>query len=990
MELPNKLHTDRVRKVLYTLFILSGFSGLIYESIWSHYLKLFLGHAAYAQSLVLVIFMGGMALGAWLAGKFSYRLSNPLLVYAIVEGVLGLAGLGFDVTFRGMQAWMFKSVIPLQQSSVSIDTIKWSFAGLLILPQSVLLGATFPLMSASIVRKFPQLTGQSLAWLYFTNSLGASVGVLVSGYFLVDLVGLPGTSLTAGLINFFLALSVWFISRSPKIWGTVATFDAVSSLEKRNTSARLMLSVALLTGMASFLYEVGWIRMLSLVLGSATHSFELMLSAFILGLALGSFYIRNRIAKAQNTEHLLGWVQVCMGTVAFLSIPIYNQSFDWMAVIVQGLERNDHGYAFYGFLSHAICLALMLPVTFLAGMTLPLITATLLSKGYGESNIGKVYAANTLGSIVGVLLAMHFVMPLFGLRQVVILGGFIDLLLGLWLLYRVADKVQGSRYTLVFCMTAILIACGITFFVHFDAEKMGSGVFRTGQARKSAEILFHQDGKTSTVEVFKQVDSDGIGITTNGKVDALIRTGEIASQDDYTMILSGVLPMMLHPKAENVAVIGIGSGRSTHALLMNPKLKSVDTIEIESAMVEGARQFGGLTERAFSDPRSHIHIDDAKTYFARHQKKYDFIVSEPSNPWVSGVSSLFSLEFYGQVKKYIAPNGYLVQWLQLYEINIPLVATVMNALSVEFNDYVIYATDDSDILIVASPSGTVPALSEWVFDEPELKKMLGYINVASVADIDSRRIGSVDVLGHYFYQQDNNANSDYFPVLDQGALKPRFMKDNASKLLDLRPVIFQLKGGKTSDVGLSPVKHYTQGNNAVQAQIIGEYFAWKHGGPAPTRPQDISVLEQIATIRSIHGRCDPEILMTVWPLAFSKFAADFLPYFSGETTRRISTDLVTSQCYEDAPDVVKYWVDFFDAVGTKNWKNAQSLGKHLLSIAQSDSAQAVFLEEQIVVASIQVLDLKTAKEILKRSEGRADRSVSLSFLAAFVGAMSPK
>lgn len=983
-------NSNQVRFVLYGLFILSGFSGLIYESIWSHYLKLFLGHAAYAQSLVLVIFMGGMALGSWLAGKLSHRLSNPLLIYALVEGILGIAAFGFDVTFRGMQTWIFDSVIPAFSSTIGVDAIKWSFASLLILPQSVLLGATFPLMSASIVRKFPQLSGMSLAWLYFTNSLGASVGVLASGFILIDWVGLPGTILTAGLINFFLALTVWFISRHPRLWGASAVFRAPEISGNVPAAPFVMLLVAFLTGMASFLYEVGWIRMLSLVLGSATHSFELMLSAFILGLAFGSFYIRNRIGKAASTTQLLGWVQVLMGTVAFISIPVYNLSFDWMATIIQGLQRNDQGYLFFGFFSHVICLALMFPVTFLAGMTLPLITATLLKQGYGESGIGKVYAANTLGSIVGVIAAMHLVMPVLGLRQVVIVGGLIDLLLGLWLLYRVAERTHLSRYAMAMSVCAVAIAIGITTFVHFDAEKISSGVFRTGIARKATDVVFHKDGKTSTVEVFQIENGDGIGITTNGKVDALIRKGDTASGDDYTMILSGVLPMMFMPKAENVAVIGIGSGRSTHALLMNPQLKSVDTIEIESAMVEGARHFGALTDLAFTDPRSKIHIDDAKTFFARHQKKYDFIVSEPSNPWVSGVSSLFSLEFYRQVKNYIAEDGLLVQWLQLYEIDIPLIATVMNALSVEFSDYTIYATDDSDILIVASPTGVVPRLSDWVFKVPELRKLLNYIDVASLADIDSRKIGSVDVLGHYFYQETKDANSDYFPVLDQGALKPRFKKQDASQLLNLHPVVAQLKGQPSPTVTLSPVRHYEQGNRAVQAQIIGEYFAWKQGGNAPSRAQDIDVLEKIAAIRSLHGKCESEVMMAVWPMAFADFSAQFLPHLSPGATRLVVADLVSSPCYAQAPDIVKSWLTFFESVGLReNKKEVQELGRKLLSTVRPASPAEGFLQEQIIIASFQLRDMNTAKEILKLSERKPDRSVTLNFLNALVETISP-
>jgi spermidine synthase len=264
------------RNLFYLLFTLSGFSGLIYESIWSHYLKLFLGHAAYAQTLVLAIFMGGMAIGSWLAGRYSVRWRNLLLGYALTEGVIGLCALVFHGVFVSATELAYSTVIPEIGSPWAVDLFKWSLAGSLILPQSILLGATFPLMSAGLIRRFPAESGTSLAMLYFTNSLGAAVGVLVSGFVLMNAVGLPGTILTAGLINIALALVVWSLVRNTPEKPGRAT--PPKSAKDAAHGWHLLLTASLLTGAASFMYEIGWIRMLSLVLGSSTHSFELMLS----------------------------------------------------------------------------------------------------------------------------------------------------------------------------------------------------------------------------------------------------------------------------------------------------------------------------------------------------------------------------------------------------------------------------------------------------------------------------------------------------------------------------------------------------------------------------------------------------------------------------------------------------------------------------------------------------------------------------------------
>src|SRR5689334_10201242 len=246
------------RPVFYALFVASGFAGLIYESIWTQYLKLFLGHAAYAQSLVLAVFMGGMALGAAACARLSPRLASPLRLYALVEALVGLAALVFHPLFVALTDWSYDSLLPALGSVPLALAAKVTLCALLILPQCVLLGATFPLLSAALVRAMPRAAGESLAMLYFTNSLGGAVGVLASGFVLIAAVGLPGTLRTAGAINIAIALAAASLARP---------IPGVSAAAPRSRGTDLLLAVALFTGLASFIYEISWIRMLSLVLG---------------------------------------------------------------------------------------------------------------------------------------------------------------------------------------------------------------------------------------------------------------------------------------------------------------------------------------------------------------------------------------------------------------------------------------------------------------------------------------------------------------------------------------------------------------------------------------------------------------------------------------------------------------------------------------------------------------------------------------------------
>jgi spermidine synthase len=185
-------------KLLFALFTLSGFTGLIYESVWSHYLKLFLGAAAFAQSFVLAVFMGGMALGAWLASRWSARTGNLLLAYGVIEALIGLTGLFFHEVYVLLTEISIEHAIPRLGSPQSVEVYKYWLCGVLIVPQTVLLGMTFPLMSGAVIRRSPDASGHHLAMLYFTNSIGAAAGALAAAFWLLGWIGMPGTMRVAG------------------------------------------------------------------------------------------------------------------------------------------------------------------------------------------------------------------------------------------------------------------------------------------------------------------------------------------------------------------------------------------------------------------------------------------------------------------------------------------------------------------------------------------------------------------------------------------------------------------------------------------------------------------------------------------------------------------------------------------------------------------------------------------------------------------------
>jgi predicted membrane-bound spermidine synthase len=773
-----KYPRDYLPSALFTIFIVSGFSGLIYESVWTHYLKLFLGHAAYAQTLVLSIFMGGLAIGSWLASRWSTRWASPLLAYAIIEGLIGLGGLGFHKAFTLLTALSFENVIPWLGGSSAIQVYKWSLSAIVILPQTILLGMTFPLMSVGLIRHRPATPGAHVSMLYFTNSIGAAAGVLASGFLLIPNVGLPGAMMTAGLLNVFVALATWLISRRlehvPSLSGSS---EGKERAEGSQSGYALLLLAAFITGLASFLYEIGWIRMLTLVLGSSTHAFELMLSAFILGLAFGGLWIRRRIDRLADSLKTLGIVQVVMALLALSTLFAYGRTFDLMGQAMGMFARSDAGYFGFNAISQMIAILVMVPTTFCAGMTLPLLTYTALRRGVGERAVGGIYAANTVGAILGVAAAVHLAMPIVGTKGVIIAGAAFDFALGLWLL-----AVVPGRKTLTVAVALGLIGFGLSLTVaHFDPQKMTSGVFRTGQARfDDVDVLFHRDGKTATVSLTREGTT--VKLATNGKIDAGMNTdpeGEPAL-DELTQNMAGALPLSLHPRAKTAAVVGIGSGMTSAILLAHPQLTRVETIEIEPLMVEGARMGMMPRNRAvFEDPRSVIHIEDAKTFLSTHGRRYDIIVSEPSNPWVSGVATLFSEEFYRHTVRHLEDEGILAQWIQLYEINLPLVASIVRAMSGVFEDYAVYNIDSSNILIVAKKSGKLEGPGAHIFESLRMRTELARVGIQEVADMTERRIGGKRLLDPMFAALGVPVNSDFFPFVDVNAVRARYMKENA-------------------------------------------------------------------------------------------------------------------------------------------------------------------------------------------------------------------
>jgi spermidine synthase len=916
---------------LLVLFLLSGFAGLIYQSIWSHYLGLTLGHAAYAQTLVLAIFMGGMAVGAAVAGRYTPRLRHLILAYAIIELLIGLAGLLFHPAFIAYTNFSQATALPAITSSGLASAYQWTTATALILPQCVLLGATFPLLSAGCLRIAPAMDGKILGGLYFSNSFGAAIGALAATFVLLPAIGMPGTVATAGWLNILVAVLaglMWWLGVG-RASAEVASFprarlgDALeeppSQPEPERRFLELILLSTFLSGAFSFVYEIGWIRLLNQALGTTVHSFELMLAAFIIGLAFGGLWIRNRSGRIRDVMRYVAWAQLLMGVAALLSVIVFSNSFEWVGWMLEAFQRNDEGYRLFMVGSATISMLVMFPAAFFAGMTLPLFTMALLRRGFGEGSIGSVYAANTLGSIAGVLLAVHLLIPLLGVHVAVMLAAIGDVAVGLYL-YRIAHPGTW-RWTpprLAGAIAILVVVASSAVLGKPDPLEQVAGVFRTGTTRldENTAITFLEDGKTATIAVYSSSGRRYGLISTNGKPDAsmAIDIGDAPTDDEITMLMAASLPLALHPSPAEVAVIGWGSGLTTHTLLGSDAVERVDSIEIEREMWVGARQFGERVQRAYRDPRSHVIFEDARTWFATGARKYDVIISEPSNPWVSGVASLFTREFYAFLADHLNDNGLLVQWMQVYELSDPLLAQMVAALIDVYPHVNVYTTNMTDLLFVSSKS-PIPDFDNTALEDLALAGELRRVGLAGQQDYRARYFGDRNFLENLVRLTGAEIHSDFYPTVSLKAPRDRYTQQSATVLDSVYrsgfPVTEVLSGvgipTRSAPISRDPTKHDRQaeagaivdglrGRDARQAPA-SDLAAWTSAalaGPS-VAVDDLAWTDGVALLasRSI-GALPPEDLegawiSPVWPDVREGFARDVLAVYENVARRDISS-----------------------------------------------------------------------------------------------------
>jgi spermidine synthase len=512
-------------------------------------------------------------------------------------------------------------------------------------------------------------------------------------------------------------------------------------------------------------------------------------------------------------------------------------------------------------------------------------------------------------------------------------GAGLDIVLGVGLLAACMPAVRRLE-PLAGGVLAGLAALLVLVLSTPDERRVLSGVFRGGEAAlpDDVHVLFRRDGKTATVGMLRWPDGT-VSITTNGKPDAAIMMDEgLPFGDEFTMVFAGTLPLAFHPQAKLAANIGFGSGLTTHTLLSTPQLTRVDTIEIEPAMVEAARGFLPHVRNAYQDPRSRIHIEDAKTFFSKHGTRYDIIVSEPSNPWVSGVASLFSEEFYARVKTHLAPGGVFVQWLQLYETDPALLASVMKALSPHFEDYVVFNANDSDMLIVAKARGMLPALDAGTLRQPGLAQELARLDIHTVEDLAARKLAGKAVLDPMFASYGVPPNSDYFPYVDQHAAKARFVDSSAIGLthLSVHPLpLLEMAGREKGPAGLTGrrMEHEVIRSEAVAgARALRDAIVTGRYEQVPGTVQRSALLPALLLTQCSSGLPD-----SAWVDTLLRLGETIVPHLSKEELEPVWKRLEGAPCFARLTDKQREWYWLVRSVGRRDGVRMAAHAKTILA-----------------------------------------------------------
>ena len=695
-----------IRLAALLLTVLTGFTGLVYEVAWQKYLAALLGSHGEATAAVLAIFLGGLSAGYALFGRATRRLverarreGRPprlLTFYALVEAGIGGYALLFPILFSGAQ---FVSLLgPVDQDALgfAFDVV---LSALLIGPPAVLMGGTIPVLTLALAGDLKHAT-RVHAWIYGCNTLGAFAGALAGAFVLVPVLGLDGVVRTMGAINLAAALVFVGLDRGAS---RVAPDLAEPASAEPVANFAVWAAIALLAGFGMMALQTTLNRIGALSLGSSHFTFAMVVAVFVLCIALGSLAVSVLPRIPRSLVVGSQWALV------YLMFPLYVALASapyWAHLARVRAGASDAAFFEYQAAIFFMALAALAIPVGLSGALLPLLFDQLRRQVRDLGAVaGRLYAWNTVGSLLGALLGGYMLLFWLDLHHVYRIA-MACLAVGASLLTLL---VLGRRRRLVTGLVLLPTLAVISLLPQWPPERLSSGVFRDRTAtpatflgpgpfferRIRAEILFYTDDPVSTVSVGRpRARPKNLSLRVNGKPDGAI-------EGDYpTMALLGLIPAHFAERHERCFVVGLGTGVTAGELASLEETREVTVAEISRGVIAAVRFFDGGNLGASRNPKVEIVRGDAYRSLLRSRGDYDVIVSEPSNPWVAGVEMLYSREFLEAARSRLAPGGVYAQWLHLYETDAQIVELVLRTYVSVFPHVSVWFTGTGDLLLL--------------------------------------------------------------------------------------------------------------------------------------------------------------------------------------------------------------------------------------------------------------------------------------------------
>lgn len=682
---------------LYLLFFLSGATSLVWETLWSRQLHWIFGTSQFAITTVLCAFMGGLAGGSLLAGRLGNRMGPPLRTYAILEAAIGLFGLAFPTLLRLIEPMYMSLATGLDP--VSFGLVQFLLVGAILILPTACMGATLPVLTPLVKGRE---AGKAIGRLYAINTIGAVVGVAAGGFYLLPEWWISGTSYLIAVANLLLGAGAWYLSSTNRLMLPEVEEGEPATAEEPADGLGALAIAAATAGFASLALEVAWFRVLGLVLGASAYAFSLMLLAFLVGIAVGGEaggWLADRLGRRARAG--AGLLQVGVASLAWGAMWLYG----WLPLVFVWLFFQIK--PFPELIWPAKCIVAMLvmtPPALLMGATFPVLIRAASPSARAE-DVGVIYGANTAGGVLGAFLAGFVLLPSIEVVGTVQVAVVVNLL---------GAVVLWARRSQAWALPLPILLAFLYIFQPppWDPMLMTAGVYKYvdnldeptwAEMKKEMldryRLLHYKEGLSTVVTVGKNRVTGNIWLANNGKIDAS------TTADMPTQVLVAHLPFLfLGDEARKTMLIGLASGITLGAMNLHPEVEEIQVVEIEPSMPMATEFFRAWNHDALNDPRIQLYGNDGRNQvLLTPPGSMDLIVSEPSNPWLTGVSNLFTREFFELGRSRLRPGGVWSQWVQMYGMDERDLRSVIRTFCEVFPHVRIFATiQDADLVMVGS------------------------------------------------------------------------------------------------------------------------------------------------------------------------------------------------------------------------------------------------------------------------------------------------